>query len=337
MNKFLALSDTQRKSIFESIEHKVGLPAQVIEKDFWVTTSLQLIFSLPIAEHLVFKGGTSLSKGWHLIDRFSEDIDIVVNPIVFGMPQGDLTKRQIKQLRKRSSLFVLEELSCIIEEYIRKQGLDHFITITPQPNGKGDKTYPEPRQIYLKYKSVFQDKLNYLRPDIVLEVSARSLLEPSEAIQIKSILAENIPIQPLMNSYIYTAVPAKTFLEKVFLLHELFSVPEYGMRAERKSRHIYDVFMMMKKDFAKQAIIDDELWETIRHHREVFTSVKDVDYTPDVRKRIQLIPPSDMLNIWKADYRAMMDSMIYGEKPSFEELIVAMEQLQNRFRNNGLK
>lgn len=107
MNRFLGLSDSQRKSVYESIADKVGLPAQVIEKDFWVTAILQTIFSLPIAEHLVFKGGTSLSKGWKLIERFSEDIDIAVNPVSLGVPEGDLTKRQIKKLRKESSLFVL--------------------------------------------------------------------------------------------------------------------------------------------------------------------------------------------------------------------------------------
>lgn len=71
MNKFLELSDSRRKSVYESVAHKVGLPAQVIEKDFWVTAILQVVFTLPVAKHLVFKGGTSLSKGWKLIERFS--------------------------------------------------------------------------------------------------------------------------------------------------------------------------------------------------------------------------------------------------------------------------
>lgn len=94
MNRFLGLSDSQRKSVYESIADKVGLPAQVIEKDFWVTAILQTIFSLPIAEYLVFKGGTSLSKGWKLIERFSEDIDVAVNPVFLGAPEGDLTKNK---------------------------------------------------------------------------------------------------------------------------------------------------------------------------------------------------------------------------------------------------
>lgn len=333
MNKFLGLSDSQRKSVFESIAHKVGLPAQIIEKDFWVTAILQAVFALPVAEHLIFKGGTSLSKGWKLIERFSEDIDLAIDPIFLGTPEGDLTKKQIKILRKTSSLFVLEQLTPMIREKLKQQGLNAFIEVEPQPNGIGNNTYPEPRQVYLHYKSSFDEGLGYLRPDIVLEVSARSLLEPAKSIQVKSIIGENLPIKPIEDSTVHTSVPAKTFLEKVFLLHELFSVPGGGMIAERKSRHLYDLYVMMDKEFAKRAVKDDELWESIRHHREIYTSIKDVDYTPDVRKRIQLVPREDILDVWKADYETMKESMIYGNKPSFEELIEAMSKLQDKFKS----
>lgn len=332
MNKFLQLTDSQQKSVYESIAHKVGQPAQVIEKDFWVTAILQTVFALPIANHLAFKGGTSLSKGWKLIERFSEDIDIAVAPVLLGVPEGDLTKKQIKKLRKASSLFVLEELMPMICEELKQKGLNLFVTVDAQPNGEGDNTYPEPRQIYLHYKTVFDKSLTYLRPDVVLEVRARSLLEPIELIQIKSILSQNLPVTPLSDSAIYTAIPAKTFLEKVFLLHELFSVPGHGMKAERKSRHLYDLYVMMNKDFVRNAIADDILWESIRHHREIFTSVRGVDYTPDVRKRLQLIPREDILDIWRADYEAMKESMIYKKKPSFEDLLKGMSELQKRFR-----
>lgn len=318
MNKFLKLSDSQKKSIYESIANKVGLPAQVVEKDFWVTSVLQTVFALPVARHLIFKGGTSLSKGWKLIERFSEDIDLAVDPVFLGKPEGDLTKKQIKKLRKASSLFILEELTPMIYEELERQGLDSFITVDAQPNGEGDNTYPEPRQIYLHYKSIFDKALTYLRPDVVLEVSSRSLLEPTEPIQIKSILGENLPVMPLTNSVIYTAIPAKTFLEKVFLLHELFSIPGHGMIAERKSRHLYDLYVMMDKDFARNAVTDDFLWESIRHHREIYTSVRGIDYTPDARKRLQLIPRKDILDTWSSDYEAMKESMIYGKKPTFE-------------------
>ena len=333
MEKFLQLSDPQRRNVYESIGAKVNLPAQVIEKDMWVTIVLQSIFALPISEHLVFKGGTSLSKGWKLIERFSEDIDLAVDSVFLGASEGDLTKKQIKKLRKASSLFVLEQLTPMITEKLAEHNLQSFIKVEAQPNGEGDNTYPEPRQIYLHYKTVFTEVLSYLRPDIVLEISARSLLEPTEAIEVKSILEEHLPFVPFANSEVTTAVAGKTFLEKAFLLHELFSVPGHGMKAERKSRHLYDLYVMMNMDFARAAVTDDELWESIRHHREIFTSVSGMDYTPDVRKRLQLVPREDIIDVWKADYEAMMESMIYGKKPTFEELVAAMTELQERFRN----
>jgi hypothetical protein len=332
MNEFLKLADVQRKKVYDSIAHKIGLPAQVVEKDFWVTAILQAVFALPIAENIVFKGGTSLSKVWQQIERFSEDIDLAIDPMLWGITSKGPTKKQIKKLRKDASLFVLEKLPLLICEELEKQGLDSFIKLEPQPNGEGDNTYPEPRQIYIHYESVF-DKLAYLRSDIVLEVSARSLLEPTKTMQIKSIVAENLPtITPLKDSKIHTAIPEKTFLEKVFLLHELFSIPEHGLKAERRSRHLYDLYVMMNNDIARDAVANDVLWETICHHRAIYTSVKGVDYTPDVRKRLQLIPKEEIRAVWQADYEAMKESMIYGNKPSFSELLEAMLALQTMFR-----
>lgn len=336
MNKFLTLSGGQRKNIFTKIAYQVGLPPQALEKDFWVTAILQAIFSLPIADHLVFKGGTSLSKCWKLIERFSEDIDLAIDPQILGISAGDLSKKQIKKLRKASSLYVLEQLAPMISEKLQQQKLDDFITINPQPNGEGDNTYPEPRQIHIHYKTVFEDPLSYLRPDIVLEISARSLLEPTVAIPVRSEISEHLPIEPIIDSIIHTAIPEKTFLEKAFLLHELFSVTNSTTIAARKSRHLYDLFMMMDKDLAERAIRDNDLWESICHHREIYTSVRGVDYTPDIRRHLHLVPQKEVLGIWQADYEAMQESMIYGRKPSFEKLLEAMVKLEDEFRNSSL-
>lgn len=86
MNNFLILPELQRRNVFSAIAHKVGLPAQIVEKDFWVTAVLNILFHSPLSEHLVFKGGTSLSKGWKLIERFSEDVDLAVNPFLTLTP-----------------------------------------------------------------------------------------------------------------------------------------------------------------------------------------------------------------------------------------------------------
>lgn len=129
-----------------------------------------------------------------------------------------------------------------------------------------------------------------------------------------------------------TALASKTFLEKAFLLHVLFSVEGWGDIAERKSRHLYDLSKMMDEDFALKAIGDDDLWESIRHHREVFTSVRGMDYTPDVRKRIVLVPPQRYRQHGNKPTRAC-SSMIFGGKPTFKELLERMHELEKRFHN----
>lgn len=332
MNKFLTLTKEQRAAVFERVGASVGLPMQAVEKDFWVTVILQAVFSLPVAQHLIFKGGTSLSKAWGLISRFSEDIDLAVNPIALGAAEGDLTKKQIKKLRKASSLFVSEQLTPMLCAKINEMGMSAFLNIEAQPNGEGDNTYPEPRQIYIRYQSVFEKPLTYLRPDVVLEVSARSLIEPAMPTHVSCILADYIPIQSACDAVVHTAIPAKTMVEKMFLLHELFSVPGHGTRAERKSRHLYDLYQMMQQDFAQEAITNDALWESIRHHREVFTSVQGVDYSGDVRQRICLLPREDIVTIWQSDYETMRSSMIHGSAPTWDELIEQITILQNKTR-----
>lgn len=332
MNKFLTLTKEQRAAVFERVGASVGLPMQAVEKDFWVTVILQAVFSLPVAQHLIFKGGTSLSKAWGLISRFSEDIDLAVNPIALGAAEGDLTKKQIKKLRKASSLFVSEHLTPMLCAKINEMGMSAFLNIEAQPNGEGDNTYPEPRQIYIRYQSVFEKPLTYLRPDVVLEVSARSLIEPAMPTNVSCILADYIPIQSACDAVVHTAIPAKTMVEKMFLLHELFSVPGHGTRAERKSRHLYDLYQMMQQDFAQEAITNDALWESIRHHREVFTSVQGVDYSGDVRQRICLLPREDIVAIWQSDYETMRSSMIHGSAPTWDELIEQITILQNKTR-----
>lgn len=113
MNNFFELSSDDQRRVLQQASVRCGLPPQAIEKDLWVSTILQIVFDLPFADKLIFKGGTSLSKVWHLIDRFSEDIDLAVDRSLFGL-EGDLTKKQIKKLRKASSLFVKDEFSRLI-------------------------------------------------------------------------------------------------------------------------------------------------------------------------------------------------------------------------------
>ena len=331
MNNYFQLSKEQQQMVLIQAANKTGLPVQAVEKDLWVTVVLQMVFTLPVANHLVFKGGTSLSKVWKVIRRFSEDIDLAIDPSIWGF-EGDLTKKQIKRLRKASSIFVRDELSHLLQEAVSETGMEKLLQVEADPDGEGDGTYPEPRVIHIRYKSLFDEDLPYLHSEVKLEVGARSLLEPTSEAMVTSVLEDILPISTTIKQVmIPTALAEKTFLEKAFLLHELFS-SQTLREANRKSRHLYDLAQMMSTDIAARAIADDELWNTIHHHRELFTSMSGVDYTPDIRKRIRLLPPEDVINDWREDYKNMQSSMIYGEKPTFEELMRKMAELENMFR-----
>ncbi|MFW5515507.1 MAG: nucleotidyl transferase AbiEii/AbiGii toxin family protein [Prevotella sp.] len=335
MRNFLKADEQVKRMLLSQAGDKIGLSAKSVEKDLWVTQVLHALFSLDVSDKMIFKGGTSLSKAWGLIDRFSEDIDLAIDPVFLGAPDGDPTKKQIKKLRKASSLYVAEELAQKLRNRFAELGLTEWLSVEAQPNGEGDNTYPEPRQIYVRYKSLYADNLQYLLPMIVLEVSARSLMEPVAEVKIYSLASRHFPLKDLAPMPVVTAVPGKTMVEKMFLLHELFAVEGHGMKAERKSRHLYDLYKMMDKPFAEEALRDDALWESIRHHRQVFTSVSGIDYTPDMRERMVLVPRTDIVESWKRDYENMCDAMIYGETPTWERLIEAMEQLQIKVRKVG--
>lgn len=332
MNSYFTLNDDQKKMVITQTANKIGLSVQAVEKDLWVTTILKVVFTLPFADKLVFKGGTSLSKVYHLIHRMSEDIDLAVDRSLFGLT-GDLTKKQTKKLRKQSSLFVRDEFSAKLSEKLKSFGLDEYLSVESEPNGEGDNTYPEPRKIHIRYPSLF-GKQSYLNPEVMLEIGARSLFEPTESAKVTSLVNSTFSqiSTDVAEVDIRTAKAEKTFLEKAFLLHEMFTTDRAHI-ADRKSRHMYDLEKMMDQDFAISAIKDDQLWNTIAHHREVFTSIKGVDYTPDIRKRIVLIPPTEYIDIWKSDYEAMRLSMIYGESLTFDKLLERMQELEERFHN----
>ena len=335
MNNYFQLSKEQQQMVLTQAANKTGLPVQAVEKDLWVTMVLQMVFTLPVANHLVFKGGTSLSKVWKVIRRFSEDIDLAIDPSIWGF-EGNLTKKQIKRLRKASSIFVRDELSHLLQEAVSETGMEKWLQVEADPDGEGDGTYPEPRVIHIRYKSIFDEDLPYLHSEVKLEVGARSLLEPTAKAAVTSVIEDVLPISTTIKQVmIPTALAEKTFLEKAFLLHELFS-SQSSREANRKSRHLYDLAQMMNSDIAARAIADDDLWNTIHHHRELFTSMSGVDYTPDIRKRIRLLPPDDVIDDWRKDYKDMQSSMIYGEKSTFTELMEKMRELENLFHNTKI-
>jgi hypothetical protein len=324
---WLTLSKERRIEILNQATELTGLPAIAIEKDWWVTLSLNACFSLSDSKHIIFKGGTSLSKGWDLIERFSEDIDLAIDRKFFGF-EGDISKTQIKKLRKQSCEFIsttfLEDLTKKLTEW---KAINECKLIA-QPIKNSDK---DPQTIEIHYNSVI-DTSEYLPQRVLIEVSSRSLMEPTENIEINSILSANFPKQPFASNAISisTVLPQRTFLEKTFLLHEEFSQASEKIRIDRLSRHLYDLEKLMDTVHGIEAVKNTDLYNSIVSHREKFNALRGLDYSNHIPSKISIVPPKSVIKEYKKDYEAMTNYMIYGEYLTFEKIIDRISELQER-------
>jgi len=332
--KYTDLSIQERQDILRRVQSETGMDLQIIEKDWWVTAVLRALFSLPYAQHTSFKGGTSLSKCWSLIRRMSEDVDIAIDREFLGFG-GQLTRTQISdRLRRAACSFVREKLQFDLAAQLEKDGIDPAvfkvgINITPI-------TTTDPETIEVEYKPIVEAN-QYIRPIVLIEVSGRSMSDPVAVVQLRSYIDEVYQSAPFSEPAfeVRAVVPQRTFLEKLFLLHEEFSKPQDTIRVDRMSRHLYDIVQIADTPIAEQALSDKELYFSVIDHRRTFIGLKGFNYDTLLPKTLSFIPPEPIRESWKKDYRSMQESMIYGESPSFSQLIDRLAALNRRI--NGLQ
>lgn len=336
-NSFVTLNDSDRAMVITQTAQRVHLPPNVVEKDWWVTAVLMAILGTSCSKYVCFKGGTSLSKAWELIERFSEDVDLALSPAFFGIEPT--TRSQRLKLRKESRLFLTGKLSAEITERLNDMGARDFevvpVVMADTKDGEvaidGDK---DPTVLLVKYKSVLDSTLQYVQPMVKLETSCLSMSEPIERRLISSIIAQQFPQIEKTDAFaMETVVPTRTFLEKAFLLNEEYQ--KQKPRSLRMSRHLYDLERLMDTHFAEEALNDAALYNAVVEHRRTFYALKYIDYDANGPSRIRIVPPTEILSEWQDDYAKMRKTFIYGDSLSFDDLIDRMEQLQEMFRRCG--
>lgn len=325
------LSTADKQAIFSEVAAQINLPTTAIEKDWWVVRTLELVFASSIAPHTVFKGGTSLSKAWNLIDRFSEDIDLALDRRFLGFEKKDneMSGSQVSKLRKLSAKFIAEKYFPELAERFQNAGLKVEIKL-----GEIKTDDQDPLIIEIYYPSV-TESMSYLKPRVLIEVGSRSLIEPFTNRSFTSMVGEKFRGREFAdgNIVIPTVNPQRTFLEKVFLLHEEFQLPTEKIKVDRKSRHLYDLEKMMDTEYGMAALGNTALYETIVQHRAKLTPLRGVDYTNHTPDKINPIPPDAVLLAWANDYKAMQESMIYNPSLPFSKLIERMHELKSRINN----
>jgi predicted nucleotidyltransferase component of viral defense system len=278
----------------------------------------------------VFKGGTSLSKAYHVIERFSEDIDIILDwrKIVSTEedPWNDRSKTKQDQYNKlvnaRAAEFYASDLvPCLNSELEEILGSGQWVAVDENDEMVVNFYYPQ----------LFE--VEYLRDKVRLEIGPLAEWLPSHVIDIQSFVSEKYPqLFDRKVTEILTIDVERTFWEKLTILHKMANFPENKNLPPRYARHLYDVYCMTNSPVKEQAFARKELLEKDVIFKQKFYYAKSAHYETATLKEISLIPADHIMDAVKQDYAAMKN-MIYGDYPGFETIIEQLKELEMEVHN----
>jgi hypothetical protein len=321
MDRVARLSAAQRQELFTESAARLGMTPAVVEKDFWVTWVLDRLFAVPeLARLLMFKGGTSLSKAYGLIERFSEDIDLILDWRVLS-GEDLLAKRSRSQQTKLN-----DEINRLAQGYIAGELLERVRTalggVCQCCIGKDD-----PHVIEVHYPAAFSD--DYLRPAVRLEIGPFAAWLPHEDRAISCYAAQSFPQLFGQREFPVRVIRAeRTFWEKATILHAEAHRPDDKKQPTRYSRHYYDLAKMARSPIKDRALAEVELLAEVVAFKERFYFSAWARYDLAVPGSLRLVPEGPVLKAVTDDYRAMA-TMIFGTIPSFEAILSRLQDLEN--------
>jgi hypothetical protein len=329
-DSFLTLVQEDRLEALGVATTASGRPVHLLEKDIWVVWAIDALFSSDFGKHLVFKGGTSLSKAYHVIRRFSEDIDVTYDvraliPELAGDGSIPKTNSQAKKWRdaidERLPKWARDTVRPALEKYaaatevdvkVSVEGADVFIDYDPLAPGTG-----------------------YVPPRVKIEFGARSSGEPCEEKQITCDAAEHVSELEFPEAKPRVMLPKRTFWEKATAVHVFC---KQGTQGDRLSRHWHDLVRLDDAGYAEQAFGDRALANGVAELKGKFFRERDregnqIDYAAAVSGSLQLVPDEETLRALEADYKKMADDgILLDDAEPFAELMercAALERLAN--------
>jgi hypothetical protein len=337
LNRIARMPAAERAEVFAETADRKGVAEAIIEKDFWVCWVLKQLFSIEaLSGRLLFKGGTSLSKVFNAINRFSEDIDLAVDYAALGFTDDRDPRQEGLSRTKREG--ILGDMMAACRLYIGTEFLAALKTRCEDILGKDDnwslQVSPiDPNVVQFRYPTASSKALPYVAPQVVLELGTHAEFVPHARFKIRSFVAEVFPNLIEEGDVPVVALLAeRTFWEKATILHaEYYRSPEKAL-PDRYSRHYYDVAMLVEGKIVSEAIADKTLLAQVVRHKETFYPAAWARYDLARHGSFRLLPTKERIGALERDYRNM-GVMIFGEPPSFSsimETLDAIEQSINR-------
>jgi Nucleotidyl transferase AbiEii toxin, Type IV TA system len=341
MDDVARLSAQDRADLFSAAAGQRGFAAAIIEKDFWVCWTLKRLFTLanPPAG-LIFKGGTSLSKVFQAIERFSEDVDLSFNreDLGFGHEKDPLNAPSRKKQQARVEALVGACQAMIRDDFLPRLK-EAFTTALGSPARESwqielDPDDEEQQTVLFRYPASGRpgkDESRYLRPLVRLEMGARGEHWPSSEAVIRSYAAETFPElfkDPACTVKVVAA--ERTFWEKATILHMWFHAGADKKLSDRQSRHYYDVVRLYQSGIGQRALQDLELLTAVSRHKMVFFPRAWAKFHEAIPGTLRLVPPDSRIPELERDYQQMCEEMIFGDAPALGDVLDLLREIERQ-------
>lgn len=317
----------EQAELLYGLAPRLGRRAEILEKDIWLCQALGTLFALPCCRPMAFKGGTSLSKVYRAIERFSEDIDVTIDyrSLVPNVP--DLATLSNSQRRRLSDALKAALIDHVTGELV--PALREALTMALPGHGVTLEVSEDGEQLRLLYPSAVENTDAYLGSSVLIEFGGRNATLPREALTITPDVAEHVPDLAFPSAQVAVLSPLRTFWEKATLVHVACHRPDLRAAAERLSRHWYDLARLADHQVGREAIVDRTLLQDVLHVKETFYRSAYSHYDLCLSGGLRLIPDAALLDALRQDYQAMVSAqMFYGDVLSFDHIVERLSALE---------
>jgi hypothetical protein len=320
MENIARLNDDGRRDLFAKTAEQMRIQPAIIEKDFWVCWVLDALFSSPQwSGKMIFKGGTSLSKAFHIINRFSEDIDLILDWGLLGVASNEPWETRSNTSQDK----YCKEINAKAASYLAETFVPAFADELEKKLGHKIPVIASGEEVTITYPKAFS--LDYLRPEVVLEIGPLAAWVPHAPFDITPYAAEKFPDLFLKKSaWVTTILAERTFWEKATILHKLAS---QGSIPPRHSRHYYDLALLAQSDAKGRALGNLKLLHDVIAFKQRFYRSPKAQYEKAIPGSFRLIPDVSLLPVVNEDYKKTKE-MIFGTPPTFDSILQTLKTLE---------
>lgn len=327
MYDILKLSEEEQRTIFRNTAQKMGVQEAIVEKDYWVCLVLDYLFrSSKYRRNLAFKGGTSLSKCFGLIKRFSEDIDLILDWRLLGYEIDEPWQERSKTKQDKFN----KEANAKTETFLANDFLPAIRADLSEVIGKAanvEISPAEPHTVNFHYPLLYNAQS--VTQSIRLETGTLAAWTPSIRKTVTPYIFEYNPrLKQTVSASVITTSAERTFWEKATILHHEANRPENLEMPTRYSRHYYDLYCIGQTEYKAKALKQRDLLDKVVAFKVKFYPRAWAKYEETALGSIKLLPPSFRFDALRRDYE-IMGNMMFGEHPTFDELMGAIADLEN--------